>query len=243
MSDFFSFSRWLGIVGKEFIQLKRDRLTFGMIVGIPIIQLVLFGFAINSDPKRLPTMLLDADRSEFSRSIVSALANSNYFAFIGVASGEDEADRALATGRTQFVVSIPTGFARALMRGERPEVLVEADATDPTATQERRRCAQRRRPVGARPGSHGSARGARSEAGRVHDGRAPALQPRSGHPVQHRPGLMGVILTMTMVLMTGLAITREQERGTMENLLSTPATALEVMTGKIVPYVMIGSRR
>jgi len=240
MSDFFSFSRWLGIVGKEFIQLKRDRLTFGMIVGIPIIQLVLFGFAINSDPKRLPTLLLDADRSEFSRSIVSALANSNYFAFIGVASGEDEADRALATGRTQFVVSIPTGFARALMRGERPEVLVEADATDPTATQNA---------VAALNGV------AQSALARDLTGPLAALAAKPGaftmvvHPrynpeavTQYNivPGLMGVILTMTMVLMTGLAITREQERGTMENLLSTPATALEVMTGKIVPYVMIG---
>jgi ABC-2 type transport system permease protein len=240
MSDLFSFSRWLGIVGKEFIQLKRDRLTFGMIVGIPIIQLVLFGFAINSDPKHLPTMLLDADRSEFSRSIVSALANSNYFAFIGEASGEAEADRALATGRTQFVVTIPTGFARALVRGERPELLVEADATDPTAT-----------------GNAVAALNGIAQSALAHDLTGPlaplAAKPGAFEMVVHPrynpeaitqynivPGLMGVILTMTMVLMTGLAITREQERGTMENLLSTPATALEVMTGKIVPYVMIG---
>jgi ABC-2 type transport system permease protein len=240
MSRFFSFSRWLGIVGKEFIQLRRDRLTFGMIVGIPIIQLVLFGFAINSDPKRLPTMLLDADRSEFSRSIVSALANSNYFAFIGEASGEDEADRALATGRTQFVVTIPAGFARALLRGERPEVLVEADATDPTATQNAvaalngiaqsalaRDLTGPLAPLAGRPGAFTMV---------VH----PRYNPEAITQYNIVPGLMGVILTMTMVLMTGLAITREQERGTMENLLSTPATALEVMTGKIVPYVMIG---
>jgi ABC-2 type transport system permease protein len=240
MSEIFSFSRWLGIVGKEFIQLKRDRLTFGMIVGIPIIQLVLFGFAINSDPKRLPTMLLDIDRSEFSRSIVSALANSNYFAFIGEASGEDEADRALATGRTQFVVTIPAGFSRALLRGERPEVLVEADATDPTAT-----------------GNAVAALNQIAQTALARDLTGPlaslAAKPGAFAMVVHArynpeaitqynivPGLMGVILTMTMVLMTGLAITREQERGTMENLLSTPATALEVMTGKIVPYVMIG---
>jgi len=240
MTDFFSFSRWLGIVGKEFIQLKRDRLTFGMIVGVPIIQLVLFGFAINSDPKSLPTMLLDVDKSEFSRSIASALANSGYFAFIGEASGEDEADRALATGRTQFVVTIPAGFSRALIRGERPDVLVEADATDPTAT-----------------GNAVAALRAIAQSALAHDLTGP-LAPLAGTPgaftmVVHPrynpeavtqynivPGLMGVILTMTMVLMTGLAITREQERGTMENLLSTPATALEVMTGKIVPYVMIG---
>ena len=185
-------------------------------------------------------MLLDVDRSEFSRSIVSALANSNYFAFIGEASGEDEADRALATGRTQFVVTIPTGFSRALMRGERPEVLVEADATDPTAT-----------------GNAVAALNGIAQSALAHDLTGP-LAPLAGTPgaftmVVHPrynpeaitqynivPGLMGVILTMTMVLMTGLAITREQERGTMENLLSTPATALEVMTGKIVPYVMIG---
>ena len=240
MNELFSFSRWLGIVGKEFIQLKRDRLTFGMIVGIPVIQLTLFGFAINSDPKHLPTLLLDADRSEFSRSIATALANSSYFDFIGEAKSEEEADRALATGRAQFVVTIPAGFSRALVRGERPSVLVEADATDPTAT-----------------GNAVSALRQLSDIALVHDLTGPlaslATMPGAYETVVHArynpeavaqynivPGLMGVILTMTMVLMTGLAITREQERGTMENLLSTPATALEVMTGKIVPYVMIG---
>ena len=240
MNDFFSLSRWLGIVGKEFIQLKRDRLTFGMIIGIPIIQLVLFGFAINSDPKHMPTMLLDADRSEFSRSIVSALANSDYFAFVGEAQDETAADRALAAGTAQFVVTIPAGFARALVRGERPSVLVEADATDPTAT-----------------GNAVAALGPLAQSALTRELTGP-LAPLAGKPgafdvVVHArynpeaitqynivPGLMGVILTMTMVLMTGLAITRETERGTMENLLSTPATALEVMTGKIVPYVMIG---
>ena len=238
--SWFSVQRWWAMVTKEFLQLRRDRVTFGMIVGVPIIQLVLFGFAINSDPKSLPTMLLDVDKSEFSRSIASALANSGYFAFIGEASGEDEADRALATGRTQFVVTIPAGFSRALIRGEHPDVLVEADATDPTAT-----------------GNAVAALRAIAQSALAHDLTGP-LAPLAGTPgaftmVVHPrynpeavtqynivPGLMGVILTMTMVLMTGLAITREQERGTMENLLSTPATALEVMTGKIVPYVMIG---
>jgi len=188
----------------------------------------------------MPTMLLDADRSEFSRSIVHALANSDYFAFVAEAAGEDEADRALATGRTQFVVTIPAGFSRALMRGERPAVLVEADATDPTAT-----------------GNAVAALGQLAQSALAHDLTGPlsslAAKPGAFDVVVHArynpeaitqynivPGLMGVILTMTMVLMTGLAITREQERGTMENLLSTPATALEVMTGKIVPYVMIG---
>ena len=130
----FSFSRWLGIVGKEFIQLSRDRLTFAMIIGIPVVQLVLFGFAINSDPKHLPATLLDFDRSEFSRGIETALSNSDYFRFVGEAASEADAERMLATGEVQFVVTVPAGFARALVRGERPTVLVEADATDPMAT-------------------------------------------------------------------------------------------------------------
>jgi ABC-2 type transport system permease protein len=240
MSRWFSFSRWFGIVGKEFIQLRRDRLTFAMIVGIPVLQLLLFGFAINADPKRLPTVLIDFDRSEFSRSIGSALENTDYFRFVGEAASEAEADRLLAMGEVQFVVTIPAGFARELVRGERPAVLVDADATDPMAT--------------------GNAVAALSAVARTALARelvgplAPlAVKPGAFEFVVHArynpeaisqynvvPGLIGVILTLTMVLITGLAITRERERGTMENLLSTPATALEVMTGKIVPYVVIG---
>jgi ABC-2 type transport system permease protein len=239
-SSVFSLSRWLGIVIKEFTQLKRDRLTFGMIVGIPVIQVVLFGFAINTDPKHLPAVALIADRGEFSRSIVAALAHSNYFDFIGEARNEDDAERMLASGEASFVLTIPEDFSRRLVRGERPAMLLEADATDPVAT--------------------GSAIAALDEIGRTalsHDLTGP-LAPLAASPepfevrVHSRynpeaitqynivPGLLGVILTMTMILMTGLAITRETERGTMENLLATPATAFEVMTGKIVPYILIG---
>ena len=239
-ASWFSFSRWLGIVGKEFIQLRRDRLTFGMIVGIPVIQLVLFGFAINSDPKHLPTAVLVADHSEFSRSILAGLKNSDYFELVREARDEDDARDLLATGSVQFVVTIPEGFSRRLVRGERPALLLEADATDPAAT-----------------GNAISAVNQLAQNVLARDLTGP-LAPLSSRPVPFEvrvhalynpegitqynivPGLMGVILTMTMVLMTGLAITREQERGTMENLLATPATALEVMTGKIVPYVLIG---
>jgi ABC-2 type transport system permease protein len=240
MSDWFSVSRWLGIVGKEFIQLKRDRLTFGMIVGIPIIQLVLFGFAINSDPKHLPTAALIADRSEFSRSILAGLRNSEYFAFIGEARDEADADRMLATGEAQFIVSIPADFSKRLVRGERPAVLVEADATDPMATGNAiaalnqlattvlaRELTGPLAPLAPTPGAFEV---------RIH----PRYNPEAVTQYNIVPGLLGVILTMTMVMMTGLAITRERERGTMENLLATPATPLEVMTGKIVPYIMIG---
>jgi ABC-2 type transport system permease protein len=240
MSDWFSVSRWLGIVGKEFIQLKRDRLTFGMIVGIPIIQLVLFGFAINSDPKHLPTAALIADRSEFSRSILAGLRNSEYFAFIGEARDEADAERMLATGEAQFVVTIPADFSKRLVRGERPALLVEADATDPSATGNAiaainqlattvlaRELTGPLAPLAATPGAFEV---------RIH----PRYNPEAVTQYNIVPGLLGVILTMTMVMMTGLAITRERERGTMENLLATPATPLEVMTGKIVPYIMIG---
>jgi len=240
VNAWFSWSRWLGIVAKEFIQLKRDRLTFGMIVGIPVIQLTLFGYAINSDPKHLPTALLIAEQSEFSRSILASMRNSDYFAFVGEAADEVDARRMLATGRAQFVVTIPADFSRRLVRGEHPALLVEADATDPQST-----------------GNAISALNQLAQSALVHDLTGPlaplAVQPSAFEVRVHAlynpeavtqfnivPGLMGVILTMTMVMMTGLAITRERERGTMENLLATPATALEVMTGKIVPYVAIG---
>ncbi len=240
MNRFFSFSRWWGIVVKEFIQLRRDRLTFGMIVGFPIIQLILFGFAINSDPKHLPTAILSADNSSISRSLVAAMANSDYFTVVKTLSSEQEAQRMLATGEVQFVLSIPENFSRKVLRGERPALLLEADATDPAATGNA---------LAALSGlSQGSV--AREFSGslatlagkpdpfelRVHR----RYNPEGITQYNVVPGLMGVILTMTMVLMTGLAVTRERERGTMENLLATPARPLEVMTGKIVPYIMIG---
>jgi ABC-2 type transport system permease protein len=236
----FSWSRWSGIVVKEFIQLRRDRLTFAMIVGIPVIQLLLFGFAINSDPKNLPTAVVSQDNSAQARTLISALQASGYFRVVAQLSSEAQAREALASGRAQFVVTIPVDFARDLVRGQRPVLLVEADATDPAATGNA---------IGALPQIAANAL--------RHDLRGPLapLVP-ADPPVElrvHRlynpegvtaynivPGLMGVILTMTMVLMTGLAMTRERERGTFENLLSTPALPVEVMTGKLVPYIVIG---
>jgi ABC-2 type transport system permease protein len=240
MSDYFSISRWLGIVGKEFIQLRRDRLTFGMIVGIPIIQLTLFGFAINSDPKHLPTAALVADSSQFSRSILAALRNSDYFTFVGEARNEADADRMLATGEAQFVVDIPDDFSKRLVRGERPALLVEADATDPSATVNAIAAINQLAQTALTHDLTGPLADLAPTPGafevRIH----PRYNPEAVTQYNIVPGLMGVILTMTMVMMTGLAITRERERGTMENLLATPATALEVMTGKIIPYIVIG---
>jgi ABC-2 type transport system permease protein len=236
----FSFSRWWAIVLKEFLQLKRDRVTFGMIVGIPIVQLTLFGYAINSDPKHLPTAVVSGDQSEFTRSFLSAMRNTEYFDFREGPYTEESARAALARGEVQFVVNFPADFTRRLVRGDRPAILVEADATDP---------------VGAGP-AIGSLNGiVRSVSQSDLRGPLSALNatPAPFEIRVHRlynpegltqfnivPGLMGIILTMTMVMMTGLAMTRERERGTMENLLATPVSPLEVMSGKIVPYIFIG---
>jgi ABC-2 type transport system permease protein len=236
-----SLTRWWGIIVKEFIQLKRDRLTFGMIIGIPVLQLLLFGFAINADPKHLPAAVLAADNSPFARSFVRAMENSGYFRMVAQVDTADEADDLLAHGKVQFVLTIPEDFSRKLARGERPQLLLEADATDPGATSNA---------IAAMQQLAGTAL-ARDLAGTLTDP-ATATAPPVDLRVHRRynpegvtaynivPGLLGTILTMTMVLMTGLAMTRERERGTFENLLSTPALPIEVMTGKIVPYVLIG---
>ncbi len=235
-----SLSRWIGILVKEFIQLKRDRLTFGMIVGIPVLQLILFGYAINTDPRNLPTAVRDADPGIFTRSFVAALENTGYFRIVSRPATEAEADGLLARGDVQFVVTIPADFTRRLMRGEAPELLVEADATDPTAVSNAVSAVQK---IALTALSRDLA-GVRA--------RTPTPTPTVDVRVHRRynpegvtaynivPGVLGTILTMTMVLMTGLAMTRERERGTFENLLSTPALPIEVMTGKIVPYIMIG---
>jgi ABC-2 type transport system permease protein len=235
-----SWSRWMGIIVKEFIQLRRDRLTFGMVVGIPILQLILFGFAINADPKQLPTAVLDADHSPYARTVVQGLRNSGYFRVNREAATADEADAMLERGEVQFVVTVPAQFGRALVRGEKPVLLVEADATDPSATgnaiaalQGAVRTSLSHDLVGPLARLNGNADPVDV---RVHR----RYNPEGVTAYNIVPGLLGTILTMTMILMTGLAMTRERERGTFENLLATPALPIEVMTGKIVPYILIG---
>ena len=233
----FSWRRLWAMVYKEFIQMRRDRLTFAMMVGIPLVQLTLFGYAINTDPHHLPTAVMVSDDSPLARRFLAALQTSDYFQLEQRIHSEAEADQLLDQGKAQFVVQIPTGFERALIRGERPQLLILADATDPSAT--------------------GSALSALAELptrllAEQMQGPLAAYAPqplpfelviqRRYNPeglTEHNivPGLMGVILTMTMIMMTGVAVTRERERGTMENLLATPVRPLEVMLGKILPYV------
>jgi ABC-2 type transport system permease protein len=232
--------RFWAMVSKEFIQMRRDRVTFAMMIGIPMIQLILFGFAINSDPKHLPTAVYSADNSVFSRTLVWALRNSSYFDIVREPRNEGEIQRMLAQGSVQFAVHIPVDFSRKLLRGEQPELLLEADATDPSA-------------VGFAISAINSL--TQSVLNRDLTGPLNRLRPSPApfrlvtHPhynpeniTQYNivPGLMGVMLTMTMVMITALAITRERERGTMENLLSTPVHPGEVILGKIVPYIAVG---
>jgi ABC-2 type transport system permease protein len=236
----FSFARCWAMVRKEFLQLRRDRLTFAMIVGIPLAQLALFGYAINTDPKHMPTVVRAADHSEFTRSFMAAMERSEYFRIVGEVPDEKAGRAALMRGDAVFVLNIPAGFTRDLLRGERPALLVEADATDPVAT-------------GTALGAVGQIAQTvmRQDLGGALGYLAAGLPPfdvqvhRLFNPEANSrynivPGLMGVILTLMMVLMTGLAITRERERGTMENLLAMPVRPLEVMVGKVVPYVAIG---
>ncbi len=236
----FSWARFIAVLAKEFVQMRRDRLTFAMMVGVPIMQLILFGFAINSDPKHLPTAVLAADNSAFSRSFVRAMENSEYFRVKRMVSSPAEGERLLQVGEVQFFVTVPEDFSRKLQRGDHPVLLVEADATDPAATSN------------ALAGL-----AALNQTALNHDLIGP-LHPLAQPPapfevrIQRRynpegitqynivPGLMGVVLTMTMVMMTALSVTRERERGTMENLLATPVRPIEVMTGKIVPYIIVG---
>src|SRR5688572_4187636 len=236
----FAWHRFVAVLTKEFVQMRRDRLTFAMMIGVPIMQLVLFGYAINMDPKGLPAAVVTADASPFSRSLVRALENSGYYKVVALPRTVAEAETLLARGEVQFVLQVPEDFSRKLQRGERAVVLVEADATDPAAT--------------------GNALAALNQVSLTalnHDLTGSLARLKPGEPAfeirVHRrynpegitqynivPGLMGVVLTMTLVMMTSIAMTRERERGTMENLLATPVRPLEVMLGKIVPYIVVG---
>ena len=240
-SDRFSIYRWWSVVLKEFLQLRRDRVTFAMMIGIPIMQLFLFGFAINTDPKHLLTGVIAADQSEFTRSFLAAMRNSGYFDVTAPLPDETAAREALAKGQLQFVVSIPPDFTRKLVRGEKPSLLVEADATDPAATGLALASVSQRVQGVVSKDMKGALSPIAGGAAPPFDVRLHKLyNPEGITQYNIIPGLMGTILTMTMVMMTGLAMTRERERGTMENLLATPVHPLEVMTGKIVPYIFIG---
>jgi ABC-2 type transport system permease protein len=237
-----SLSRIIAILSKEFTQLVRDRLTYAMIIGVPVIQLLLFGYAINSDPKHLPTAVLVQDHGQFSRSLLGALQRSDYFNLKYAARSPQEMHRLIERGAVQFAITVPGDFTRRVVRREQPQILVEADASDPAATS------------GA-----AAALVQLPQYALMNDLKGPlaaSAAPAAPQPfevvVQRRynpesvtaynivPGLVATILSMTLVIMTAIAMTRELERGTMETLLSTPVRPIEVMIGKLTPYVMVG---
>ncbi|MFL5166706.1 MAG: ABC transporter permease, partial [Microvirga sp.] len=235
-----SFGRFYATFVKELIQLRRDRITFATMIFIPLVQLMLFGYAINTDPKHLPTAVLIQDDSVFTRSFMAALRTSEYFDLRTIAAGEDELDGLLLSGAVQFGVQIPANFGRDLIRGEKPAILVVADATDPVATGAA---------IGALQGLSASvfSRDLVGPAASLAPKPAPyevrihrRYNPTGATRLNIVPGLMGTILTLTMLIFTALSVTREIERGTMESLLSMPIKPVEVMFGKIIPYVIVG---
>ena len=231
----FSRRTWAMLV-KEFIQLKRDRVSFAMIIMIPLVQLMLFGYAINTTPRDLPTAVLIQEQTDLSRSILAALENTRYFKVTHLPHTEAEVDELLASGAVLFAIEIPANFERSVRRGDRPAMLVAADATDPVAS-----------------GSALGALGQVLQTALSHDRDVPdsavmpfeirthaRYNPAGVTQLNIVPGLVGTILTMTMLIFTALSVTREIERGTMENLLSMPITPVEIMLGKIVPYILVG---
>ncbi|WDR01524.1 ABC transporter permease [Devosia algicola] len=240
MSSMFSIGRFAAVLIKEFIQMRRDRVTFAMMIGLPIVQLMLFGFAINADPRHLPTLIELGDNGPITRAVIAGMQNSDYFDFLGTVGGEAEGNEALRQGGANFVVVIPPNFERDVMRGHRPEVLLDADASDPSA-------------VGGAAGALGGI--VQVAISETFNGPLAGIvsPPPPFSVIVHRqynpegktstnivPGLLAIILSMTMVMITAVAIVKETERGTMEMLIATPVRPLEVMLGKILPYVFVG---
>ncbi|MEJ2028644.1 MAG: ABC transporter permease [Maritimibacter sp.] len=238
--NWLSFSRFAAVLVKEFVQMRRDKLTFGMMIGIPIFQLIIFGFAINSDPHNLPTLIEMNDEGPVARAVLSGMETSDYFQFIGVVTGAAEGDKALRDGSANFVVVIPPDFERDILRGLSPDILIAADASDPSAVGTA---------VGALNGivNTAIAQTLTGPLARVAGRPGPfsvvvhkQFNPEGKTSTNIVPGLLAVILAMTMVLITAVAIVRETEQGTMETLIATPVQPLEVMLGKILPYVLVG---
>ncbi len=236
-----SLKRIRTLIVKESIQMRRDRLTFAMMVAVPLMQLVLFGFAINNDPKGLPAALVAPSRDEYSRAIVSALELTGYYRFVAPDATAAEAEAMIADGTVSFVVTIPSDFGRRIERGDRPQILIEADATDPAVASGAISTLGTVAAEALLRETKSEASSADSQRQRLDVVIHRRYNPESITQYNIVPGLLGVILQMTMVMMTAVALTRETERGTMENLLSMPVSPTEIMLGKILPYFGVGA--
>lgn len=239
MITYTSFRLWAVIV-KEFIQMKRDKATLAMIIAVPLLQVILFGYAINADPKHLPTGVLVANQSEFTRTFIQGMQNSGYFTVVKNIVNEYEAEQLLATDQVQFVVNIPPNFTQDLVRGNRPAILVEADATNPTATSNALAAINVLNQTIYQSLLQGSLDYLQPKLPPVELRVHAKYNPTGVTQYNIVPGLIGVVLTMTMAMITAVAVTRERERGTMERLLATPVQPIEVMVGKVVPYIIVG---
>ena len=241
MITVFSLHRLRMLLFKEFIQMRRDRLTFAMMLGVPLMLLVLFGYAINTDPKRLPAALVAPAQDRYTRAIVTALELTGYYRFRQIGVSAAEAEALMQRGEVIFIVTVPSDFGRRVERGEQPRILIEADTTDPAAASG---AISTLGEVAARALLH--ERRAEAQAAEAARGELDVVVHRRFNPegiTQYNivPGLLGVILQMTMVMMTAMALTREAERGTMENLLAMPTNPLEIMLGKVLPYFLVGA--
>lgn len=236
-----SWSRIAAVFLKELVQMRRDRPTFAIMIAMPIMQLVLFGYAINTDPRHLPAVVEMREDGPMTRAFLASLRASSFVDIVAIARREEQGEAMLRSGQASYLITIPEGFERRLVRGERPQILIAADASDPVAAGGA---------ISAIEAVAHTAFAPEFEGALAHLARAPPpyeivvhrrYNPAGVSAFNIVPALLGVILTMTMVMITSIALTREIERGTMENLLATPVRPLEVMIGKTTPYVFVGA--
>ena len=240
MNRVFSFARFRAVLIKEFIQMRRDRVTFAMMIGLPIVQLLLFGFAINADPRHLPTLVDAADTGPLTRAILAGMKNSDYFDFIGSVGCTQAGETALRTGAANFVVVIPPDFERDAVRGRNPQILISADASDPSAVSGAAAAMSGIIQVAVAETFEGPLSGLAGKPPPFSIAVHRQYNPEGRTSTNIVPGLLAIILSMTMVMITAVAIVKETERGTMEMLIATPVRPFEVMLGKILPYVVVG---
>lgn len=239
MSASFSWRRCGAMLFKEFTQMARDRLTFAMMVAIPLVELVLFGYAINNNPHHLPKALVSADQTVMTRQLETSLKNTDYFKFVSRPKTLQAAEQELASGKVLFIVRIPPNFTRDLIHGDKPEVLIEGDATDPVGVANSLSAVSALQYTMFKPVFIGSLKHYQQSDPAFQVVTHARYNPDDITAYNIVPGLMGVVLTMTLVMITSLAITRERETGTMESLLATPVRPIEVMIGKITPYLIV----
>ena len=241
MNTIFSPARLVALIIKEGIQMRRDRITFAMMLGVPLLQLVLFGFAINNDPKHLPAALVTTSQDHYTRAMVAALEITGYYRFDHIVQSAAQAEALIEAGTVSFVVTIPSDFARRVQRGDHPQILIEADATDPAVASGAISTLSTVASQALLREQSAEAQTARQTANALEVIVHRRYNPEGITQYNIVPGLLGVILQLTMVMMTSMALTRESERGTMENLLAMPASPVEIMLGKVLPYLVIGA--